>query len=362
MSQGIPLSDEDRIPWLETLRGVLKDKLDNGKTVILGCSSLQKHYREILRSADAEYVHGSYASTVQFVLLDAKADVLAARLEKRAAEGKHFMPATLLQSQLESLHIDEDQTDNPPLEVFSLDSENQIQATNNPNSILFSFVNLQLEVNNSKSAMADQTNGVTLNENQRIRKEETLYDVLHRSVSMILPDASSTESAPLLQRIKISLSENGPRLGEASRNTGQTLLRWTRRGSPLRALLVISIGSVAFLALTGLLTFMLIFLVATVNAIIVSLLVSLAAAGGFLFFSLACVTAIYIGAMSIAALVISIATISAIFAAMIAAGWVGFFWVIWLGTRKSVGFAKQSLSKTGSVISAYSSAQHARID
>ncbi|MBA0832325.1 hypothetical protein Goarm_016725 [Gossypium armourianum] len=316
MSQGIPLSDEDRIPWLEKLRGVLKDKLDNGKTVILGCSSLQKHYREILRSADADYVHGSYASTVQFVLLDAKADVLVARLEKRAAEGKHFMPATLLQSQLESLHIDEDQTDNPPLEVFSLDSENQIQATNNPNSILFSFVNLQLEVNNSKSAMADQTNGVTLNENQRI----------------------------------------------PSRNTGQTLLRWTRRGSPLRALLVISIGSVAFLALTGLLTFMLIFLVATVNAIIVSLLISLAAAGGFLFFSLACVTAIYIGAMSIAALVISIATISAIFAAMIAAGWVGFFWVIWLGTRKSVGFAKQSLSKTGSVISAYSSAQHARID
>ncbi|PPR86746.1 hypothetical protein GOBAR_AA33941 [Gossypium barbadense] len=324
MSQGIPLSDEDRIPWLETLQGVLKDKLDNGKTVILGCSSLQKHYREILRSADADYVHGSYASRVQFVLLDAKADVLAARLEKRAAEGKHFMPATLLQSQLESLNID--------------------------------------EVNNSKSAMADQTNGVTLNENQRVHNEETLYDVLHRSVSMILPDASSTESAPLLQRIKISVSENGPRLGEASRNTGQTLLRWTRRGSPLRALLVISIGSVAFLALTGLLIFMLIFLVATVNAIIVSLLISLAAAGGFLFFSLACVTAIYIGAMSIAAFVISIATISAIFAAMITAGWVGFFWAIWLGTRKSVGFAKQSLSKTGSVLSAYSSAEHARID
>ncbi|KAH1081933.1 hypothetical protein J1N35_021694 [Gossypium stocksii] len=159
--------------------------------------------------------------------------------------------------------------------------------------------------------MADQTNGVTLNENQRIRKEETLYDVLHRSVSMILPDASSTESASLLQRIKISVSENGP---------------------------------------------------PTVNAIIVSLLISLAAAGGFLFFSLACVTAIYIGAMSIAAFVISIATISAIFAAMIAAGWVGFFWAIWLGTRKSVGFAKQSLSKTGSVLSVYSSAQHARID
>ncbi|GMI66114.1 hypothetical protein like AT2G16790 [Hibiscus trionum] len=107
MRQGIPLSDEDRIPWLETLRDVLKDKLEDGKTVILGCSSLQKHYREILRSADADYVLGSYASRVQFVLLDAEVDVLAARLEKRAAEGKHFMPAALLQSQLELLHIDE---------------------------------------------------------------------------------------------------------------------------------------------------------------------------------------------------------------------------------------------------------------
>ncbi|KAK8569253.1 hypothetical protein V6N12_007784 [Hibiscus sabdariffa] len=107
MRQCIPLSDEDRIPWLETLRDVLKDRLEDGKTVILGCSSLQKHYREILRSADADYVLGSYDSRVQFALLDAEADVLAARLEKRAAEGKHFMPVALLQSQLELLHIDE---------------------------------------------------------------------------------------------------------------------------------------------------------------------------------------------------------------------------------------------------------------
>ncbi|XWS75369.1 hypothetical protein CRYUN_Cryun01aG0081000 [Craigia yunnanensis] len=107
MCQGIPLSEEDRIPWLEMLRDVLKEKLVGGKTVILGCSSLQKHYREILRSADAAYVHGSYASTVHFILLDAQAEVLAGRLEKRAAEGKHFMPVTLLQSQLDLLHIDD---------------------------------------------------------------------------------------------------------------------------------------------------------------------------------------------------------------------------------------------------------------
>ncbi|GMI76977.1 LDAP Interacting Protein [Hibiscus trionum] len=205
--------------------------------------------------------------------------------------------------------------------------------------------------------MPDQMNGVTTDENQWNRTEETLYDVLHRSISMIIfPNGSSPESTPLLQRIKISVSENGCRLREASRNTGRDVLLWTRRGSPLRALLVISIGTVALLTLTGLLIFMFLFLLATANAIIVSLLISLAAAGGFLFFSFACVTAIYLGALSIAAFVISAATISAIFAAMVAAGWVGFFWVIWLGTKKSMSFAKQSLSMTGS------SAQHAHRD
>ena len=44
---------------------------------------------------------------MKFVLLDVEAEVLAARLEKRAAEGKHFMPATLLRSQLELLQLDD---------------------------------------------------------------------------------------------------------------------------------------------------------------------------------------------------------------------------------------------------------------
>ncbi|CDP05829.1 unnamed protein product [Coffea canephora] len=107
MRNGIPLSEEDRIPWLETLRDALRRSTGNGGTVILGCSALQTHYREILRSADPSYEPGSYISIVKFVLLHAQADVLAARLEKRAAEGKHFMPAKLLQSQMDLLHIDE---------------------------------------------------------------------------------------------------------------------------------------------------------------------------------------------------------------------------------------------------------------
>ncbi|KAG6738527.1 hypothetical protein POTOM_058147 [Populus tomentosa] len=107
MHQGIPLTEEDRIPWLEILQDALRESLISGKTVVLSCSALQKQYREILRSADCNYHHGSFNSAVKFVLLDAKAEVLAERLDKRAAEGKHFMPAKLLQSQLELLQIDD---------------------------------------------------------------------------------------------------------------------------------------------------------------------------------------------------------------------------------------------------------------
>ncbi|KAG8386180.1 hypothetical protein BUALT_Bualt03G0122200 [Buddleja alternifolia] len=107
MKNGIPLSDEDRIPWLETLRDALRAGFVNGETVILGCSALKKQYREILRCADPDYIRGSSVGDVKFILLNVGDDVLAVRLENRAAEGKHFMPVNLLQSQLDLLQIDE---------------------------------------------------------------------------------------------------------------------------------------------------------------------------------------------------------------------------------------------------------------
>nr|GMD54895.1 gluconokinase-like [Ipomoea batatas] len=107
MQNGIPLTDEDRVPWLETLRDALRASLAKGQLAVLACSALQNRYREILRSADPRYEQGSRACSVKFVLLDVTADVLAERLKKRAAEGKHFMPAKLLQSQLDLLQIDE---------------------------------------------------------------------------------------------------------------------------------------------------------------------------------------------------------------------------------------------------------------
>ncbi|KAF2306649.1 hypothetical protein GH714_020086 [Hevea brasiliensis] len=90
MHQGIPLSEEGRIPWLESLQDALRERLAGGKTVVLSCSSLQKKYREILRSSDSNYQLRSYVSATKFVLLDAKAEVLAERLKKRAARREAF--------------------------------------------------------------------------------------------------------------------------------------------------------------------------------------------------------------------------------------------------------------------------------
>ncbi|WMV48829.1 hypothetical protein MTR67_042214 [Solanum verrucosum] len=74
---------------------------------VISFPKMASDYREILRSADPNYEPGSYARIVKFVLLEVGDEVLAARLVKRAAEGKHFMPAKPLQTQLDLLQIDE---------------------------------------------------------------------------------------------------------------------------------------------------------------------------------------------------------------------------------------------------------------
>ena len=75
-------------------------------------------------------------------------------------------------------------------------------------------------------------------------QELTLYGVLRRMVTAIFfPDpGSGFGSTHLLRRIKGSLAENIPLLRDASKNTGRDLLLWTRRGTPLRALLVVSVS------------------------------------------------------------------------------------------------------------------------
>lgn len=90
MAAGTPLTDDDRRDWLATLRDELARHLRQGGAV-LACSSLKRAYRDVLREADAG---------LRFVHLSGPRDVLLERMGKRPG---HYMPASLLDSQLQTL-------------------------------------------------------------------------------------------------------------------------------------------------------------------------------------------------------------------------------------------------------------------
>jgi gluconokinase len=98
MHSGIPLTDEDRIPWLNRLHDVLAGWHTSGASGVLTCSALKQSYRDLL-------VKGLPAGSYRFVLLQAPASVLALRMNSRP---DHFMNPGLLQSQLETLEIPAD--------------------------------------------------------------------------------------------------------------------------------------------------------------------------------------------------------------------------------------------------------------
>lgn len=89
MAAGIPLTDEDRIPWLQAVGRALADAGPNG--VVVACSALKRAYRDLIRSE---------APRAVFAELDGTHDLLAARM---AARPGHFMPVSLLDSQLATL-------------------------------------------------------------------------------------------------------------------------------------------------------------------------------------------------------------------------------------------------------------------
>jgi gluconokinase len=106
MSAGEPLTDDDRRPWLETLARMLAENRDAGIATVVGCSALRRSYRDILRGPVS-------ADEVAFVHLTATFDVLRDRMERR----EHFMPASLLQSQFDTLEPLEDDERGVTLDV-----------------------------------------------------------------------------------------------------------------------------------------------------------------------------------------------------------------------------------------------------
>ncbi|PVU82204.1 gluconate kinase [Cellulomonas sp. WB94] len=89
MASGHPLNDSDRAPWLVAIGAWLADHDEQGGVV--GCSALRRRYRDVLRTA---------APRLQLLHLDGDPAVLTQRISERPG---HFMPASLIASQLETL-------------------------------------------------------------------------------------------------------------------------------------------------------------------------------------------------------------------------------------------------------------------
>lgn len=93
MAAGIPLTDEDRAPWLERLRELVRGALEAGEDLVLACSALKGVYRERLTVDSARQ---------RWVYLHASRELIAERLKRRTG---HYMSPALLDSQLATLEV-----------------------------------------------------------------------------------------------------------------------------------------------------------------------------------------------------------------------------------------------------------------
>jgi gluconokinase len=90
MSQGIPLTDEDRANWLATLRGLIEQSIHQNTSAVLACSALKNSYRDLLKINEQ----------VKFVYLQGTYEQIKARLKNRTG---HYMSAGMLDSQFQTL-------------------------------------------------------------------------------------------------------------------------------------------------------------------------------------------------------------------------------------------------------------------
>lgn len=91
MAAGVPLTDDDRAGWLQTLSLRLRTADEAGSGVVIACSALKRSYRDILREG---------APDTRFVFLKGARKLIAKRLADRP---EHFMRASMLDSQFATL-------------------------------------------------------------------------------------------------------------------------------------------------------------------------------------------------------------------------------------------------------------------
>ena len=91
MRAGIPLTDDDRWPWLDRLNALLREAESRGESAILACSALKQRYRERLQKS---------LESVRWVYLKGDIELIRSRLQQRKG---HYMNPGLLQSQFDAL-------------------------------------------------------------------------------------------------------------------------------------------------------------------------------------------------------------------------------------------------------------------
>ncbi len=100
LSAGEPLTDADRAPWLAQVRAAIAESLAKDASIVVACSALKDSYRRTLAEA----------GPLQLVYLSGPPELLHERISRRSG---HFVPASLLDSQLETLE--------PPSDAWVLD-------------------------------------------------------------------------------------------------------------------------------------------------------------------------------------------------------------------------------------------------
>jgi gluconokinase len=121
MSEGVPLTDEDRLPWLQAIAELVAVRDAEGTSTVVTCSALKRSYRDVLRKAAPTF----------FVHLHAPFEVLQERMQLRT---KHFMPTSLLRSQFDTLEeLGDDESGavvdvSPPIDVVVEEAVNAVRV------------------------------------------------------------------------------------------------------------------------------------------------------------------------------------------------------------------------------------------
>jgi gluconokinase len=110
MRAGTPLTDEDRMPWLQAIGAWMDGLIEAGESGVITCSALKRSYRDLLMAG---------RPTATMVFLEVSRKILMQRVSARP---DHFFPEKLLNSQLEALEMPSP-AEEPRVRVITADGE-----------------------------------------------------------------------------------------------------------------------------------------------------------------------------------------------------------------------------------------------